>query len=116
MATQKRVIVAFFQTEAGAEPVRDWLKSLDKEDRAQIGDDLQTLEFGWPIGMPMCRPLGQGLHELRTNLKDRIARVMFGIVEGKLIALHGFIKKSQATPASDMELARKRLKIVKGSK
>ena len=109
----KRIPVAFFTTEAGAEPVREWLRSLDKADRALIGEDLQTLEFGWPIGMPLCRPMGQGLFEVRTNLKDRIARVMFGIVEGKLVVVHGFIKKSQATPASDIELARKRLKIAK---
>jgi phage-related protein len=112
--TEKRVPVAFFVSESGAEPVRDWLKSFDKADRARIGEDLKTLEFGWPVGMPLCRTLGQGLYELRSNLKDRIARVFFGIVDGKLVAVHGFIKKSQATPPGDLALARKRLKIAKG--
>jgi phage-related protein len=110
---EKRVPVAFYTTQSGAEPVRDWLRALDKVDRARVGEDLQKLEFGWPIGMPLCRSLGQGLFEARTNLKDRVARVMFGIVEGKLVVLHGFIKKSQATPQADLELARKRLKTVK---
>jgi phage-related protein len=110
---EKRIPVAFFVTEMGAETVRDWLKSLDKPDRVRIGEDLKDLEFGWPVGMPLCRPLGQGLYELRTNLKDRIARLMFGIVDGKLVVVHGFIKKSQTTPAGDLELARKRLKIVR---
>ena len=110
---EKRVPVAFFITEAGAEPVRDWLRSLDKEDRLRIGEDLKKLEFGWPVGMPLCRPLGQGLHEMRTHLKDRIARLIFGVVEGKLVVVHGFIKKSQTTPDGDLELARRRLKIVK---
>ncbi len=110
---EKRIPVAFFVTETGAEPVRDWLKSLDKPDRARIGEDLMRLEFGWPVGMPLCRPLGQGLYELRSNLKDRIARVFFGAVEGKLVAVHGFIKKTQTTPADDLALARKRLKIAK---
>ncbi len=110
---EKRIQVAFFVAPSGAEPTRDWIRSLDKPDRTRIGEDLKELEFGWPIGMPLCRPLGQGLHEMRTNLKDRIARLMFGVVEGKLVVVHGFIKKSQATPAGDLELARKRLKIVK---
>ncbi len=84
--------------------------ALEKPDRVLIGEDLKRLEFAWPIGMPLCRPLGQGLYEMRTNLKDRIARVMFGIVDGELVVVHGFIKKSQATPTSDLALARQRLK------
>ncbi len=107
---EKRVPAVFFANESGAEPVRAWLRSLDKADRERIGEDLQTLEYGWPIGMPLCRPLGQGLYEMRTTLKDRIARVMFGIVDGELVVIHGFIKKTQATPAADLALARKRLK------
>jgi len=107
---EKRAPAVFFVTEAGTEPVREWFQSLDKPDRARIGEDLKRLEFGWPLGMPLCRPLGQGLYEMRVNLKDRIARVMFGIVDGELIVLHGFIKKSQATPGADLALARKRLK------
>ena len=107
---EKRIPAVFFITETGAEPVRNWLRSLDKPDRARIGEDLKRLEFGWPVGMPLCRPLGQGLHEVRSNLKDRIARVLFGIVDGEMVVLHGFIKKSQATPAGDLALARKRLK------
>jgi phage-related protein len=110
---EKRIVLAFFATPTGTEPVREWLRGLDKPDRVRIGEDIQLVEVGWPIGMPACRPLGQGLHEVRTRLKDRIARVLFGIVDGKMVLLHGFIKKSQATPADDLALARKRLKIVK---
>jgi phage-related protein len=94
----------------GAEPVRDWLKALDKADRARIGEDIRTVEFGWPIGMPVCKPLGHGLYEVRTTLKNRIARVLFGIVDDEMVLLHGFIKKSQVTPKNELELARKRLK------
>ncbi len=104
----KKIAVVFFATESSTEPVRIWLKQLDKSDRVRIGEDIRTVEFGWPIGMPVCKPLGQGLHEVRTNLEDRIARVLFGIVGGEMILLHGFIKKSQATPKSDLELARTR--------
>jgi phage-related protein len=106
----KRIAAVFFANELGAEPVRDWLKGLDKADRAKIGDDIRTVEFGWPVGMPVCKPLGQGIYEVRTNLKDRIARVLFGIEDGEMVLLHGFIKKSQATPKEELELARKRLK------
>jgi phage-related protein len=93
----------------GREPVRDWLKSLSPIDRKQIGVDIKAVEFGWPIGMPVCRPLGDGLYEVRSSLsQNRIARVLFYVeVKGKMVLLHGFIKKTQKTPPSDLELARK---------
>jgi phage-related protein len=105
----KRVPAIFFRTEAGGEPVRDWLKSLpSSEDRKRIGEDIKTVEFGWPIGMPVCRPLGEGIYEVRTNLgQNRIARVLFYIdKKGRMVLLHGFIKKTQKTSVEDLELAR----------
>jgi len=104
----KRVAAIFFRTEAGGEPARDWLKSLLVEDRKRIGEDIKTVEFGWPIGMPVCRPLGGGICEVRTSLvQNRIARVLFYIdVRGRMVLLHGFIKKTQKTPREDLELAR----------
>jgi phage-related protein len=110
MAQAKKISAFFFRTEAGAEPVRVWLKSLDKADRLRIGADILTVEQGWPIGMPVCRPLGQGLHEVRTTLDNRIARVLFGIAGNEMVLLHGFIKKSQKTPKAELELARNRWK------
>jgi phage-related protein len=104
----KKIAAVFFATESNAEPVRDWLKSLPRADQKKIGDDIRTVEFGWPIGMPVCRPLGKGLYEVRTNLKDRIARVLFAIEDGEMVLLHGFIKKAQTAPA-DLDLARTRL-------
>jgi phage-related protein len=82
------------------------LKSLPSpEDRKRIGEDIKTVEFGWPIGMPTCRPLADGIYEVRTNLRqNRIARVLF--YKGRMVLLHGFIKKTQKTPAEDLELAR----------
>ena len=82
---------------------------MSREDRKKIGDSIRVVEFGWPVGMPVCRPLGKGLYEVRTNLKDRIARVFFTIDEDEMVLLHGFIKKSQATPDSELSLARTRL-------
>lgn len=106
----KRIHAIFFRTEAGNEPVRDWLKSLIPiEDRKQIGIDIKTVEFGWPIGMPTCRPLGNGLYEVRSTLSSqRIARVLFYIdAKSRMVLLHSFIKKSQKTPKTDLELAQK---------
>ncbi len=104
----KRLIAKFYVTEAGNEPVREWLKSLDKEDRQRIGEDIKTVEFGFPIGMPTCRLMGKGLYEVRSSLDRRIARVLFCISEDEMVLLHGFIKKSQKTPEQDLELALKR--------
>jgi hypothetical protein len=70
---RKRVPAIFFRTEAGGEPVREWLKALSKKDRKLVGEDIRTVELGWPIGMPTCRPLKSGLHEVRTNLTGRQA-------------------------------------------
>ena len=103
--TEKRVPARFYKNEAGNEPVRDWLKSLGQSERYLIGTDIKTVEYGWPIGMPTCRPLGKGLFEVRTNLPDGIARVIFCFYEDQLILLHGFIKKTQKTPKADLELA-----------
>ena len=105
----KRVPVIFYRTEAGGEPVRDWLKSLpSSEDRKRIGEDIKTVEFGWPIGMPGCRPLGEGIFEVRARLaQHRIARVLFYIdARHRMVLLHGFVKKTQTTPDVDLNLAR----------
>lgn len=104
----KRLPAIFFRTEAGGEPVREWLKGLSPDDRKRIGEDVKTVEFGWPIGMPVCRPLGQGIYEVRTSLaQNRIARVLFYIDrKARMVLLHGFVKKTQKTPGEDLVLAR----------
>ena len=105
----KRVPAIFFRTAAGGEPVREWLKGLPSpEDRKRVGEDIKTVEFGWPIGMPACRPLGDGIYEVRTNLvQNRIVRVLFYIdKKGRMVLLHGFIKKTQKTPDEDLDLAK----------
>jgi phage-related protein len=102
--------VQFYRTAGGAEPVRDWLRSLPAEDRRVIGTDLTTVQFGWPVGMPLCRPLGAGLWEVRSRLlRNRIARVVFFVHERRIGVVHGFIKKTQKTPLAEIELARKRM-------
>lgn len=110
----KRIHAYFFQTAAGGQPVREWLKSLKPvADCKRIGLDISTVEFGWPIGMPTCRPLQDGLYEVRTSLTNgRIARVLFYIdTQNRMVLLHGFIKKTQKTPVEDMDLARKNKRL-----
>jgi phage-related protein len=108
MADNKRITVLFYKTESKNEPVHEWLKSLSKKDRLRIGADLQTVEYGFPIGMPTCRYMGKGLYEVRTNLDNRISRILFLVEDGKMILLHGFIKKSEKTPKHDLDLALER--------
>ena len=109
----KRLPAAFYRLASGREPVREWLKSLDAEDRKIIGEDVKDVEFSWPIGMPLCRPLGKGLWEVRSELpRGRIARVLFCTHDGRMVLLHAFIKKTQKTPDADLELATKRKKEI----
>ena len=104
--------VAFFRTETGHEPVREWLKSLSREERRIIGEDIKMVQFGWPLGMPLVRKLAVGLWEVRSHLPGRIARVLFTTGEGRMVLLHGFIKKSQKIPSEDLELAKNRLRML----
>ena len=103
----KRIPAVFFRTEASGEPVRDWLKSLPVADKKAIGTDIMAVEFGWPLGLPLCRPLQNGVHEVRTALDNhRIARVLFYVdARERMVLLHGFIKKTEKTPTRDLELA-----------
>lgn len=110
---QKRIPLVFYRSAGGTEPVREWLQGLRREDRQIVGSDLKEVEYGWPVGMPLCRPISgrKGLWEVRSSLPGgRIARVLFCIAHGRLVALHGFIKKTQRTPDKDLDLAVRRMK------
>jgi len=106
---QKIIPAVFYRTGAGTEPVREWLKELDAEDRRIIGTDIRTVEFGWPVGMPVCRPMGGGLFEIRSTItQKRIARVLFCIHGEQMVLLHGLVKKTRKIPDSDLATALKR--------
>jgi phage-related protein len=110
----RKIPLIFYRLNQGSEPVRDWLKRLPEIERHVIGKDLLRAQWRWPVGMPLCRPLGNGLWEVRTNLPTRrTARVLLCIYHDHLVALHGFIKKTRATPDSDLDLARKRQRELK---
>lgn len=101
--------VIFFRNPSGREPVREWLKEMDKEDRTAIGEDIKLVQFRWPLGMPLVRKLEADLWEVRSHLSDgRIARLFFTVRRTEMVLLHGFIKKSQKTPSNEMALAQGR--------
>ena len=96
--------VNFYRSDSGKEPVRDWLKSLSKEEKKKIGEDIKIAQFSWPMGMPLIKMLRKGLYEIRSSLGNKISRVIFTVEDRRMILLHGFIKKSQKTPLKDLEL------------
>ena len=106
--TPRPLRTLFFQTEAGNEPVRDWLKELPRADQKLIGADILAVQWKWPVGKPLVDSLGGGLWEVRSSLGDRIARVFFIVVDEEIILLHGIIKKSRTAPKNELDLARSR--------
>jgi phage-related protein len=104
-----KLSVRFYATAAGAEPVREWLRSLPAEERKIIGEDIKTVQFGWPLGMPVVRKVAPKLWEVRSRLAKRIARVLFTVKGGRMVLLHGFIKKTRRTLAEDIRLAQSRI-------
>ncbi|MEQ1887959.1 MAG: type II toxin-antitoxin system RelE/ParE family toxin [Alphaproteobacteria bacterium] len=106
----EKLDVRFFAGDAGNEPVRKWLLTLTREERKIIGDDVLKVQYCWPIGKPLVDSLGNGLWEVRSNLGDRIARIIFYLEADEIILLHGFIKRTQKTPNQELQLALKRKK------
>ena len=111
MSDEGTVLFAvFYRTDTGNEPVREWLKQLTKEQRKVIGEDINVVQFGWLLGMPLVRKLEADLWEVRSRLGSGIARVLFTVGGTRMVLLHGFIKKSQRTPQDDLMTARTRLR------
>lgn len=108
-ARQPVLLVVFFRTEAGNEPVRQWLKGMNRMDRKAVGEDVKTAQYGWPLGMPLIKKLEAGLWEVRSHLAQGIARIIFTVAEDTMVLLHGFVKKSQKIPPTDLRIARQRL-------
>ena len=108
---EKMLNAVFFKTETGVEPVRNWLRELSKTDKKIIGEDIKTVQLGWPIGMPLVDSLGNGLWEIRIKLSGgRIARIIFFMDNNTMVLVHGFIKKTPKTPKQELDLAKKRKK------
>lgn len=110
-----KLSVCFFRETTGTEPVRDWLKRLPAAEAREIGTDINTVQFGWPIGMPVVDHVAGDLWEVRTRLSTRIDRVLFTLEGDVMVLLHGFIKKEQKTPKPDLDLAKQRLKKLRSA-
>lgn len=108
--------VVFYAEASGKEPVKEWIKELEKHERIVVGQDIKRVQIGWPLGMPLVKPLGGKLWEIRSSLETRIARIIFVLYAGNIVLLHGFIKKTQKLPASDLERAKKRAQLLLGRK
>ncbi len=100
--------VAFYRSATGREPVREWLQGLDPESRRILGEDIKTVQLGWPLGMPLVRGLGDGLWELRSRVPRGTARLVFLAERDLLVLLHAFMKKSRKTPPRELDIARRR--------
>lgn len=110
MSATRKISAVFYRSASGDEPVREWLKALDKADRQVIGEDIAYVQYKWPIGKPRVDHLRGSIWEVRSKIGNRIARVLFAVEGTELILLHAFIKKTQQTNPNDIELASKRLK------
>jgi phage-related protein len=102
--------VYFFKTDIGNEPVREWLLQLKAKDKKLIGEDIKTVQFGWPLGMPLVKHIENDLWEVRTKLGEVIARTLFILDGNDMVLIHAFIKKQQKVPKPDLDLARTRVK------
>jgi|SRR6185312_15644704 len=117
MLEPSKMPLRFYRNASGAEPLRDWLKALDRADRLELGQHIERVQYRWPVGMPLCRAMGDGLWEVRARLPNAtIARVFFCFQSGALILLHGFIKKTQKTPDDEIKIARRRKKEIEDGK
>ncbi|RQD78582.1 type II toxin-antitoxin system RelE/ParE family toxin [Desulfonatronospira sp. MSAO_Bac3] len=111
MPRQKVLVARFYATTSGSMPVREWLLSLNRQDKIEIGSDIANLEFNWPAGPSQCKSLEDGIFEVRSRMTGgRTARVLFFIKEEQMVLLHGFIKKTRKTPRQELDLAKKRKK------
>jgi phage-related protein len=106
--------IYFYKTEQGNEPVREWLQQLSSADKKRIGEDIKTVQFGWPLGMPLVKHLDGDIWEVRIALSKRIARVLFVMDTNSMVLIHGFIKKQQKILKADLDLAKDRVKKLRG--
>ena len=102
--------VRFYASFNGREPVREWLKAMASEDRKAVGTDIKTVQYAWPLGMPLVRKMEGGLWEVRSNIPGGSVRVLFTVIGTDMVLLHGFEKTSAKTPKADLATALTRLR------
>jgi phage-related protein len=110
MKRQEPLEVVFFKSEAGNQPVKEFLTNRPREDRKEIGGDIYKVQEGFLIGLPLVRKVDTGLWEVRSTIPDGICRILFTVTKTKMVLLHGFVKKTPKTPPKKLEIARNRQK------
>jgi len=110
---EPKLACAFYQGDGGEEPVRAWLRALDDEICTIIGKDILKIQWRWPISRPLVGSFGEGLYEVRSSCDGNIYRVFFCIEGSHMVLLHGFMKKTQATPKREVEIARARQRTLR---
>jgi phage-related protein len=113
MVINKFFDVRLYQESSGKVPILEWLKDFNKDERKIIDRDIKYTQYTWPWKMPLIKPLGGSLMEIRIKLKNKQVRIFFILHEGVIMLLHGFVKKTQKTPNNELELALKRAKQIK---
>lgn len=101
--------VSFYTKRDGSEPAKEFLLDLSKGLRAKTLRNIELLsEYGFQLREPFSKPLGDGIFELRTQLGSDTTRILyFFFFGGRIILTNGFVKKTQKTPADEIELAKK---------
>lgn len=106
--------VKFYRTDGGNEPVRDWLRNLDGDDKKIIGRDILVVQMTFPNSPSILKPLGDSLWEIKSELgSKRISRIIITTHNNQIVILHGFIKKTQKIPKRALDLAKKRKSVFK---
>ena len=113
MEREKPLTTAFFQTEQGNQPCRDFILGLSRDDKREVGTKIFEVQKGFTLGLPLVRKMENDLWEIRVNLTDGICRIFFTVAENMMILLHGFVKKSQKTPQNELATAQNRLRLFK---
>jgi phage-related protein len=103
----------FYRATGGDEPVREWLRGLDDEACQIVGKDILKIQWRWPLSKPLVGAFGQALYEVRSTHDRNIYRVFFCIEGSSMVLLHGFTKKTQATPTREIDTARARQRTLR---
>ncbi len=116
MEREKPLEAAFYKSEQGNQPCRDYLMSLSRDDRREVGANIFAVQKGFPLGLPLCRKMEKDLWEVRSDIEDGISRIFFTLDGEIMVLLHGFTKKTQKTPQKEIETAKARMKDYEGRK
>jgi phage-related protein len=99
----------FYDKSDGTEPAKEFLDELDAKMFTKLVRAIDILKAGGTaVREPYSRHLEDGIFEVRAQIGSDISRVLYFFYIGRRFVLtHGFIKKTQKTPPSEIERAKK---------